>query len=244
MSQKQQITRPHAPQLFNRNSWLRIPTLKEDAFKEQNSAQKTTIDIDETRPNISREIERMLKEANVEEVFFVKREDKRANAWITSMNIFLTSTLLEKTDDRQLLAVIAHELGHAYFGHQRKREAEKRGMLLELDERRLAIARLMQGNFFHKALAFWETLRMKCFGIRQKIILSRQKIEEECEADCFAVRMGYGKELAGMLELLWKQEGLLKRAFYSIFSKRSRLLQARIDKIKELVGQQESRAQE
>jgi STE24 endopeptidase len=144
------------------------------------------------------------------------RRSTHVNAFIVGLvgarRIVLYDTLVSELDRPELLAVVAHELGHFSLGHIRRRLAVALAAMLAVFALLgvvYADARLAVGMGFdrwspHAALAAFSFLAAEAsfpFAWLGRVVSRRQ----ELAADRFAVRAAGGDALAGALVLLHKR---------------------------------------
>ncbi|MEM4554426.1 MAG: M48 family metalloprotease [Candidatus Anstonellaceae archaeon] len=221
------------------NKWKKIPILEADGIRAVPSAVGVSIvNLAKDRPQILAEIQKMLQEAKAEEIFFLSFEDSRWNAFTSkSMNIFLSTPLLKEANDGQLLAVIAHEIGHIGLGD--KNDDENLEILLSFKRLENAIRRCWRGNISQKACGMIEFA--SCFfDLLKRLHAKKIKIrKEEYQADRFAVMMGYGKELLEVLEKFWENARLAEKIVNLLSLSAHPSLLKRIAKVKRLMKEQD-----
>ncbi|MCX8198339.1 MAG: M48 family metalloprotease [Candidatus Micrarchaeota archaeon] len=207
----------------------------------RNSPCRNGLDLEKSFPGISQEIDRMLKQAGLQQIGFMRSEERDANAGVNRYNIVITSGLLEKANMRQLLAVIAHELGHIKFNHISSAEEHRKRRNSELGDI-IGVGLAIDDNLASKAKFVFMVVRLIWREVKKNFSKDEQMHKEEYEADSFAVSMGYGKELA---EILRKMEGGLAKRILSLASRRTHPpVKKRIARINELIGNESGCAHE
>ncbi|MEM4348289.1 MAG: M48 family metalloprotease [Candidatus Anstonellaceae archaeon] len=220
------------------NEWKKIPIFGADGIRTVPSAVGVSIvNLAKDRPQILAEVQRMLQVAKAEEIFFLSFEDSRWNAFTSkSMNIFLSTPLLKEANDGQLLAVIAHEIGHIGLGD--KNDDENLEILLSFKHLENAIRRCWRSNISQKACGMIEFA--SCFfDLLKRLHAKKIKRKEEYQADRFAVMMGYGKELLEVLENFWENARLAEKIVNLLPLSAHPSLLKRIAKVKRLMKEQE-----
>ena len=170
------------------------------------------------KPELEEEVRRLLEKAGVKagKVLQVdaSRRSGHSNAYFTGIGkvkrVVLFDTLLEQLEDRELLAVLAHELGHWRCGHIRKRLIKSQ--LVALGSCYLAFVLLNQGVL--PGLLGLESLSVAAqvlllgwlaslVGFFWTPVSSWWSRRQEREADQFAIDLvGSGRALAsGLVKL-------------------------------------------
>ncbi|CAB49737.1 M48 family metallopeptidase [Pyrococcus abyssi] len=137
---------------------------------------------------------------NVEEVYII--DEERIGAFVTGMKgktIFITKGAIEKLNEMELLAVIAHELGHVKRRHALKREL---ALVFGLS---LPIIGYYMGGDIPLFLSFVMSIALVFYSTFQ---LAKKF---EIDADRFAASLVGPINVIKALEKVYKKEGLPKR---------------------------------
>lgn len=149
--------------------------------------------------------------------------------------IVLFDTLLEKTDDKQMMGVLCHEFGHAKLLHIPKNLAIT--LLAEfvyLYIFNLSVNLIKSQNIIK--IMYFMFLSMIA-DIPLKLLANLMSRSWERDADGFAVRMGYGKDLGSALIKLHQDNKsvMFPDEWYSTFTHSHPTLGERLDYIEKMM---------
>lgn len=129
-----------------------------------------------------------------------------SNAYFTGLfrekRIVIFDTLMNKAEDRQILAVLCHEFGHAKYLHLPK----QLGMFIVAEFVYLYIFNLVTNLIKEENIVkiIYFLFMSSAIDIPLKLVANTMRRRWERQADGFAVQMGYGKDLGSALVKLHK----------------------------------------
>lgn len=144
-------------------------------------------------------ITKLFKDNNIKKYsvyYWDSTKSNEANAIISGIfkrYLFISTTLIEKMEDRELEAVILHEIGHIKNHHIKKSLFLKSLLLIAVS---LIVCYLVM---FEEINMLFVLLLVALFVYVARINLYNSKKEEE-QADLFVNSKGYGKELISALK--------------------------------------------
>lgn len=129
-----------------------------------------------------------------------------SNAYFTGLfkekRIVIFDTLLNKAEERQVLAVLCHEFGHAKLLHLPK----QLGMIVVAEFVYLYVFNLVTNRIKEEDIIkiIYFLFMSTAIDIPLKLVANTMRRKWERQADGFAVKMGYGKDLGSALVNLHK----------------------------------------
>lgn len=161
-------------------------------------------------PKLSKKLNDILKPLGVKKDFKVHiLPQKVPNAFTPGgKHVYMTSGLLKLLNEREVLAVLLHEVYHAIDLHVVKRMAAEFPLyyiVAPLAVAAAAGAMALLGPFAFILGLIVFSISLSVLTLPLKLIMGRK---QEYDADNYAVKAGYGKEIAGALQ---KLEDMLRR---------------------------------
>jgi Zn-dependent protease with chaperone function len=154
-------------------------------------------------PNLSKKLNDILKPLGVKKDFKVHiLPQKVPNAFTPGgKHVYMTSGLLKLLNEREVLAVLLHEVYHAIDLHVIKRMAAEFPLYYIAAPLAVAAAggALALGPFAFILGLIVFSISLSVLSLPLKLIMGRK---HEYSADNYAVKAGYGKEIAGALQKL------------------------------------------
>lgn len=114
-------------------------------------------------------------------------------------NLYITSELFKLLTEREILAVMLHEAGHSSYNHLWKLQAIRQSGMASILYAIVVVSSFASGPI--GVIAYF-TYRFYCM-----FIVNYWSRVQEFDADDFAIKYGYGKDLSDALKKLGKAHG-------------------------------------